>query len=74
MKYENESLIYSLDLRPDSEDYQFFTVRNVGTTDFKPFHSLPWGGYTVPPTADDVPRASVIDIDPDDGIPAIYVI
>lgn len=65
LKYENESLIYSLDLRPDSESYQIYTVTNVGTTDFKPFHSLPWGGYTVPPTADDVPRESVIDIDPE---------
>lgn len=65
LKYENESLIYSLDLRPDSDSYQIYTVTNVGTTDFKPFHSLPWGGYTVPPTADDVPRESVIDIDPE---------
>lgn len=65
LKYENESLIYSCDFRPDSEDYQIYTVTNVGTTDFKPFHSLPWGGYTVPPTADDVPRESVIDIDPE---------
>lgn len=65
LKYENESLIYSCDFRPDSESYQIYTVTNVGTTDFKPFHSLPWGGYTVPPTADDVPRTSVIDIDPE---------